>query len=68
MATTGRAEMTAIADDDERLVKGIPGHSYQTARDDGDTDCECGKWLEEMYYEFSHHIRDVLEYPEEWED
>lgn len=47
--------------DDDDLWEGVPGHSYSaTYEDEYDLRCECGKWLEPGYYEFTDHIKDVI--------
>lgn len=46
----------------DALMENPPeGHTYSTAPEDDSEHCECGKWLEERYYEYLDHIEDVDE-------
>lgn len=44
----------------ENLLENPPaGHTYATYPDDDSAHRECGKWLEERYYEYWKHIEGV---------
>ncbi len=52
--------------DEDLVYDGLPGHRYSWFEDDVAEYCECGKWLEQDYYTFIDHLRDVLKHPDYW--